>query len=89
MHMKTPDRRITVLAYTMLTICLLVYTYACLAASTVTVPTIDMVYRRTASAASLAPPATNSQRGAGLFSGFVGFEIKEAGGERRFRVNAE
>ena len=102
--MKTPDRRITVLAYTLLTIWLSIYAYACLATNAVTVRSTDVAL--SAAQTTDAPtdttdtPADSSSdsqwTGAihslhigGLLSRFASLEKKDAGGEKRFRVAAD
>ena len=94
--MKTPDRRITVLAYTMLTIWLLVYAYGCLATSTVTVQPLDV--GQSPAVITYTPAdlpgrnqwveTANGLQMVGLVSRFVSLETKNASGEKRYRVAA-
>ena len=104
MRMKTPDRRITVLAYTLLTIWLSIYAYACLATNAVTVKSPDVALSAAqttdASTDTTDAPADSSNDSqwtvaihsphiSGLLSRFASLEKKDTGDEKRFRVSAE
>lgn len=94
--MKTPDRRITVLAYTMISIWLLIYAYACFTTRTVAVQALDGKFSPAVTRDAPADIPDGNQRVesadglriAGLVSRVVNLEKKDAGGVKRFRVSA-